>query len=194
MLKYEITFRVSLCSTCMHAGDGCETPHNDSFKPKWHLKVIFSFKQNACHKLLWNLSFHGFLYRQLEPERVLSLTDRCDSSIIIQQHKVEYNNARLEYSHPPMLHGYLESWLFGQLVILYCKKTLFDQSAERATFLYSLCFSRLMRNEHRNLAEKRASPSLNIQEEEASMHKLSTATHICEQNSIGEKFTEKSVV
>ena len=85
---------------------------------------------------------------------------------IIQQQKVEYNNARLGYSHPPILHGYLESWLFGQLVILYCKKTLFDQSAERATFLYSLCFSRLMRNEHRNLAEKRASPSLNIQEEE----------------------------
>ena len=117
MLKYEITFRVSLCSTCMHAGDGCETSHNYSFKPKWHLKVIFSSKQNACHKLLWNLSFHGFLYRQLEPERVLSLTDRCDSSIIIQQHKVEYNNARLEYSHPPILHaiwkvGYLDSWLF----------------------------------------------------------------------------------
>ena len=73
---------------------------------------------------------------------------------IIQQHKVEYNNARLKYSHPPILHGYLESWLFGQLVILYCKKTLFDQSTERATFLYSLCFSRLMRNEHRNLAGK----------------------------------------
>ena len=34
MLKYEITFRVSLCSTCMHAGDGCETPHDDSFEPK----------------------------------------------------------------------------------------------------------------------------------------------------------------
>ena len=113
---------------------------------------------------------------------------------IIQQHKVEYNNARLEYSHPPMLHGYLESWLFGQLVILYCKKTLFDQSAERATFLYSLCFSCLMRNEHRNLTEKRTFSSLNIQVEEASMHKLSTATHICEQNSIGKKSTEKSVV
>ena len=50
--------------------------------------------------------------------------------------------------------GYLDSWIFGQLVILYCKKTLFDQSAERATFLYSLCFSRLMRNEQRDLAEK----------------------------------------
>ena len=114
---------------------------------------------------------------------------------IIQLQKVEYNNARLEYSHPPILYGYLESWLFGQLVIFYCKKTLFDQSAKRATFLYSLCFSRLMRNEHRNLAGKRASPSLNIQEEEeASMHKLSTETHICEQNSIGKKSTEKSVV
>ena len=41
---------------------------------------------------------------------------------IIQLHKVEYNNARLEYSHPLILHGYLESWLFGQLAILYCKK------------------------------------------------------------------------
>ena len=33
---------------------------------------------------------------------------------------------------------------FGQLVILYCKKTL----------LYSLCFSRHIRNEQKNLAEK----------------------------------------
>ena len=35
---------------------------------------------------------------------------------------------------------------FGQLVILYCKKTL----------LYSLCFSRHIRNEQKNLAEKKA--------------------------------------
>ena len=35
---------------------------------------------------------------------------------------------------------------FGQLVILYCKKTL----------LYSLCFSRHIRNEQKNLAEQKA--------------------------------------
>ena len=35
---------------------------------------------------------------------------------------------------------------FGQLVILYCKKTL----------LYSLCFSRYIRNEQKNLAEQKA--------------------------------------
>ena len=46
--------------------------------------------------------------------------------------------------------------LFGQLDILYCKKNLFNQSAARATFLYPLCFSRLMRNELNDLAEKKA--------------------------------------
>ena len=97
---------------------------------------------------------------------------------IIQLHKIEYKNARIEYKYPPILYGYLESWLFGQLVIFYCKKTLFDQSAERATFLYSLCFSRFMRNEHRNLAGKRASPSLNIQEEENSPLRLIFANKI----------------
>ena len=35
---------------------------------------------------------------------------------------------------------------FGHLVILYCKKTL----------LYSLCFSRHIRNEQKNLAEQKA--------------------------------------
>ena len=45
--------------------------------------------------------------------------------------------------------------LFGQLDILYCKKNLFNQSAARATLLYPLCFSRLMRNELNDLAEKK---------------------------------------
>ena len=34
---------------------------------------------------------------------------------IIQLHKVEYKNARIEYKYPPILYGYLESWLFGYL-------------------------------------------------------------------------------
>ena len=52
--------------------------------------------------------------------------------------------------------------LFGQLVILYCKKKkLFNQSAARATLLYPLCFSRLMRNELNDLAEKKSSWVIN---------------------------------
>ena len=46
--------------------------------------------------------------------------------------------------------------LFGQLDILNCKKNLFNQSVARATLLYPLCFSRLMRNELNDLAEKKA--------------------------------------
>ena len=46
--------------------------------------------------------------------------------------------------------------LFGQLDILNCKKNLFNQSVTRATLLYPLCFSRLMRNELNDLAEKKA--------------------------------------
>ena len=153
MLKYEIIFRVSLCSTaCMRRGistsDGCETPHDYSFKPKWNLKVIFSSKQNTCHKLLWNLSFHDFLYRQLELQRTLSLTDRWDRSIY-------FSTAQSRVQYRRILYGYLESWLFGQ-VTLYWKETLFNQSAARATFLQSLCYSRLVRNEQRDLAEIKA--------------------------------------
>ena len=37
--------------------------------------------------------------------------------------------------------------LFGQLVILYYKKKPVNQSAARATLLYPLCLSRLLRNE-----------------------------------------------
>ena len=37
--------------------------------------------------------------------------------------------------------------LFGQLVILYYKKKSVNQSAARATLLYPLCLSRLIRNE-----------------------------------------------
>ena len=31
---------------------------------------------------------------------------------IIQLHKVEYKNARIEYKYPPILYGYSESWLW----------------------------------------------------------------------------------
>ena len=65
------------------ARDGCEIPHNYS-KPKWHLKVIFSSKQNACHKQ-W--------------------------VVIIQLLIAEYNNARTVCKYSAILYGYLDSWL-----------------------------------------------------------------------------------
>ena len=45
--------------------------------------------------------------------------------------------------------------LFGKLDILYCKKPVY-QSAACATLLYPLCFSCLIRNEQKDLAEKKA--------------------------------------
>ena len=45
------------------------------------------------------------------------------------------------------MYGYFESWLFCT------EKNLFDQ---RYTLLYRLCFSRLMRNKQKDLAEKEA--------------------------------------
>ena len=44
----------------------------------------------------------------------------------------------------------LDSWLFCTV------KNLFDQSAARYTLLYPLCFSRLMRNKQKDLAEKKS--------------------------------------
>lgn len=38
---------------------------------------------------------------------------------------------------------------------MHCKKNLFSQSAARATLLYPLCFSRVMRNDQKNLAEEK---------------------------------------
>ena len=46
------------------------------------------------------------------------------------------------------MYGCLDSWLFCTV------KNLFDQSAARYTLLYPLCFSRLMRNKQKDLAEK----------------------------------------
>ena len=53
---------------------------------------------------------------------------------------------QVEYKYPAILYGYLDSWLFN--------KNLFNA---RATLLYSLCFSRLIRNEQKDLAEKNPS-------------------------------------
>ena len=46
--------------------------------------------------------------------------------------------------------------LFRQLVICTVKKHMFSQSAARATLFYPLGFSRLMKNEQKDLAEKKA--------------------------------------
>ena len=49
-------------------------------------------------------------------------------------------------------------WTVGCFVLL---KNLFNQSAARATLLYLLCFSRLMRNEPKDSPEKKCSWMIN---------------------------------
>ena len=70
--------------------------------------------------------------------------------IVIKLHKEEYKQRvnKVQISCDILL-------LFGQLVILYCKKP-FNQSAAQTTFLYPLCFYRLMRNELKDSAEKKS--------------------------------------
>ena len=58
------------------------------------------------------------------------------------------NNTRLEYKYLAILYGYLNSWLFCNV------RNLFNQSNARATLLYPLCFSRLMRNDRNTVEEK----------------------------------------
>ena len=74
---------------------------------------------------------------------------RSWSVIIIQLLKEEYNIAPKEHKYPAILYGYLDNWLFCTV------KNLFNKSAARPTFLHPLCFSRLMRNEQKDLAEKK---------------------------------------
>lgn len=62
---------------------------------------------------------------------VLANRSRLIMLFIIQLHKVEYNNKQIEYRYLTILYGYLDSWL----VILYSKKTVFNQSAACTTFL-----------------------------------------------------------
>ena len=68
---------------------------------------------------------------------------------IIQLHKLEYSWRA----------NRAQTRLFGRLV--YIKKNLFNQSGARATLLYPLCFSHLMRNEQNDLAKKRSSWKIN---------------------------------
>ena len=56
----------------------------------------------------------------------------------------------MEYTYPAILYDFLDCWLFCIV------KNLFNQSAARATFLYPLCFSHLMRSEQKDLAGKKA--------------------------------------
>ena len=68
---------------------------------------------------------------------------------IIQLHKLEYSWRA----------NRAQTRLFGRLV--YIKKNLFNQSGARATLLYPLCFSHLMRNEQNDLAKPRSSWKIN---------------------------------
>ena len=77
---------------------------------------------------------------------------------IIQLQKVEYNNARLEYSHPPILYGYLESWLFGQLVIFYCKKPCLTSRLSALRFSIRFAFLALWEMSTETWQEKEPLP------------------------------------
>ena len=88
------------------------------------------------------------LYSEVRPDRLNNNSAQNSErgkqmNIIIQMHKVEYK-------YPAILYGYLDSWLF------FTVKILFNQSAARATFLYPLFFSRLMRNDKKDLAVRKA--------------------------------------
>ena len=62
---------------------------------------------------------------------------------------------RIEFKYPAILCGYLDSWLFCTV-----KETCLS-SRLRATLLYPLCLPRLMRNEEKDLAEKKSSWIIN---------------------------------
>ena len=59
--------------------------------------------------------------------------------------KKSTNNAPIEDKYPAIFYGYLDCWLFRTV------KT----SRLRATLLYPLCFSRHIRGEQKDLAEKK---------------------------------------
>ena len=75
-------------------------------------------------------------------------------ALIIQLHKVQYSTNKVLIEKKISCDIVR---LFGKLVILYCKKSLFNQSVARATLLYPLCFSRPVRNEQKDSAEKKSS-------------------------------------
>ena len=63
---------------------------------------------------------------------------------------------QIEYKYPVILHSYLDNWSFCTV-----KKHLLNQSAVRTTLLQPLSFSCLMRNELKDLAEKKSSWIIN---------------------------------
>ena len=88
------------------------------------------------------------LYSEVRPDRLNNNSAQNSErgkqmNIIIQLHKVEYK-------YPAILYGYLDSCLF------FTVKILFNQLAAPATFLYPLFSSRLMRNDKKDLAVRKA--------------------------------------
>ena len=70
-------------------------------------------------------------------------------------HVIYYSTAqsRVQLARIEHKHGYLDGW--------FTVKNLFNQSGARATLLYPLCFSHLMRNEQNDLAKPRSSWKIN---------------------------------
>ena len=76
-------------------------------------------------------------------EKYLVLLSNCT--------KLSVNNVQIDYKYAAN-----KVKLFGQLVILHCKKNLFNKAAAHAILLYPLCFCHLMRHEQKDLAGKKS--------------------------------------
>ena len=92
-------------------------------------------------------------FRQIYPWRIenRNQTNICEFITSLSKY-VLYDwvqrTREIEYKNLAILYGHLDGWLFCTV------KNQFNQSAARTTLLYLLCFSRLERNELKDLDNK----------------------------------------
>ena len=96
------------------------------------------------------------LYSEVRPDRLNNNSAQNNREIEIDEYYYSTAQRRVQITHEKstnVLRYCTVIWTVVYFVLL--KKNLFNQSAARVTLLYPLCFSRLMRNEQKNLAEKK---------------------------------------
>lgn len=98
---------------------------------------------------------HGHLFEEMQylfphTYKKIKCVSMWDHLLLSNCAKKSTNNTWIECKYLVILYSYLESWIFCIV------KNLFNQSAAHATLLYPLCFSCLIRNEQKDLAEKKA--------------------------------------
>ena len=135
--------------TCKHCSIASAVNANES-QTLWKVKNCWrKTKEFICaHSLRYKLHTKLFHHScEFSPVKLVFKLSIC--LLIIQLHKVE---CKLRANRVQTSCDIVR--LFELLVILYCKKNLFNLSAARARILYPLCFSRLIRNEQKDLVEK----------------------------------------